>query len=252
MDMQDREFDKLFSQKLEGFEMEPSKAVWHGINRELGGGRRKKVVPFLSIAAGIIVLIGAGVLFITHKGEVVKPVTNRLAINHPKTIPVTITKQPIIPLPKALPVTNNQVAVLHQVKKTNVIIVPKRTPDVVGAKQQPVSTVSQPVLAVATLPQQNIIKRDSATTQTALAAAPVIAPHADKPAVLAAVPVENKPAVAPLVKKRRLRSFGDMLNVVIAAVDKRKDKVIEFSDTDDDEATITGINLGFIRVKKEN
>jgi hypothetical protein len=42
------------------------------------------------------------------------------------------------------------------------------------------------------------------------------------------------------------------LNVVIAAVDKRKDKVIEFSNTDGDESSITGINLGIIKIKKEN
>jgi hypothetical protein len=34
-------------------------------------------------------------------------------------------------------------------------------------------------------------------------------------------------------------------------VDKRKDKLIEFSSKDDDESLITGINLGIIKVKKE-
>ena len=53
------------------------------------------------------------------------------------------------------------------------------------------------------------------------------------------------------VKKHRIRSLGDVLNVVIAAVDKREDKFIEFSNTDEDDATITGLNLGIIKVKKE-
>lgn len=59
-----------------------------------------------------------------------------------------------------------------------------------------------------------------------------------------------KPAKAP-VKKHGIRTFGDLINVVVAKVDKRQDKVIHFSDTDDDESNITGINLGFVKVKKE-
>ena len=53
------------------------------------------------------------------------------------------------------------------------------------------------------------------------------------------------------VKKHKIRSLGDVFNVMISAVDKRKDKIIEFSNTDEDDATITGVNLGIIKVKKE-
>jgi hypothetical protein len=62
------------------------------------------------------------------------------------------------------------------------------------------------------------------------------------------VATANKQAPA---KKHKIRSLGDVFNVMIAAVDKRKDKIIEFSNTDGDDATITGVNLGIIKVKKE-
>src|SRR5947209_8023399 len=72
MKMQDSEFDELFRSKLDNFETEPSNNVWQNINHELNAGRRKKILtPILSIAATVLVLIAAGVLFIPQKASVV-------------------------------------------------------------------------------------------------------------------------------------------------------------------------------------
>ncbi len=97
MEMQDKEFDNVFSSKLDNFEVEPSKAVWQGINDGLGNNNRKKVLPFLGIAASIIVLIAAGIVFFTQRTTVVKShaVKDRVAINHAtKVTPETTTIQP--------------------------------------------------------------------------------------------------------------------------------------------------------------
>jgi hypothetical protein len=95
MDMQDKEFDKLFSSKLEGLEIEPSAKVWKGINGELSGNKRKSLIPFLSIAASIIVLIAAGVLFIPKKDSVVKiPVKKQLAVNNAEKVKPEISVKP--------------------------------------------------------------------------------------------------------------------------------------------------------------
>jgi hypothetical protein len=74
-----------------------------------------------------------------------------------------------------------------------------------------------------------------------------------KPELVAAqLPVTAQPNAAPAKTRHRIKSFGDLVNVVVAKVDKRKDKIIEFTDTDGDESTITGINLGFVSIKKED
>jgi len=68
MDMQDKEFDKLFNQKFEDFEVEPSPWVWDNIAGELDGKKAKRtIMPWLSIAATVLVLITAGVLFLKQK-----------------------------------------------------------------------------------------------------------------------------------------------------------------------------------------
>src|ERR1700761_8354326 len=82
MEMQDKEFDGLFRSKLDSFEATPSARVWEGITEELNGNHRsRKLMPYLSIAASIIVLAAASVIFIpknknninhTHKNTIAK------------------------------------------------------------------------------------------------------------------------------------------------------------------------------------
>ena len=251
--MQDKEFDNVFSSKLDDFEVEPSMAVWQGINDGLGNNNRKKVLPFLGIAASIIVLIAAGIVFFTQKTPVIKPHIdkNRVAADHPaKVVPATtaikpqhtITQQPAI---AAITVTRPKHTERNDATKAPI------KQDAPPQQQASVQQQAQQVLASATTPKNDVVKPAVIDTANVIAAAPVI--KTEKPATIAAtVPDKEKPADTPPVKKHRIHTFGDMLNVVIAAVDKRKDKVIEFSNTDGDESTITGINLGIIKIKKEN
>lgn len=253
--MQDKEFDNVFSSKLDDFEVEPSKAVWQGINDGLGNNNRKKILPFLGIAASIIVLIAAGVVFFTQKTTVVKPraVKDRVAVDQSaKLIPAAsaikpqhaIVQQSVI---ASIPVTKPKHIVKSTIAKTSL------KQDVPIQQQSTVQPYAQQVLASVTTPKNDVVKPVAMDTANVIAAVPVM--KTDKPAtVVAAIPDKQKPldTPPPPVKKHRIHTFGDMLNVMIAAVDKRKDKVIEFSNTDGDESTITGVNLGIIKIKKEN
>jgi len=259
MDMQDNEFDNLFRSKLEDFATEPSGKVWKGIDDELGAGKRRKIalMPFLSVAASIIVLIMAGILFIPHKTKVIKnqPAKNQLALNdqHAKTsnaIKTTISAQTGQLLTgKANPV--KQVAKLHRGLKSN-SIAPQNN-GLIAKQNDPAKAQSQLVLAAVTQKHEVIVQPVKIDTATALADASV-AQQTVKPDVVAAaiVPVPVKADMIIPAKKHRLRSIGDVLNVVIAAVDKRKDKIIEFSDTDDDESSITAVNLGVFKIKSQS
>ena len=44
--------------------------------------------------------------------------------------------------------------------------------------------------------------------------------------------------------------MGDLINFVVDKVDKREDKLIRF-DTDDDNSSLIGINIGMIRFSKK-
>lgn len=249
--MQDKEFDRLFRDNLEDIEITPSRNLWPGIEEATGEtGRKRSLIPFLSIAASIIVLIAAEVLFIPKRTAIVKQQSVKLAANVTKSEkqePV-VSREASLPaavVPSKSAVALSAAAVVH-IAHHKMVNEPK-----VEEQTTPTAAVQQPVIAQApvikvTSPQQAIDNTQIASAQ------PAQQPVAIKPEEIAAIPVTEESAAAVPAKKHRIHSFGDMLNVVIAAVDKRKDKFIEFSNTDGDEATITGINLGIIRVKKEN
>ncbi len=107
---------------------------------------------------------------------------------------------------------------------------------------------------LAALPEKEIKPIQAVVPDEPLNTAKSIIPGADDFKTGNKVASVSLPAVKPTkspVKKHGIRTFGDLINVVVAKVDKRQDKVIHFSDTDDDESNITGINLGFVKVKKE-
>lgn len=252
MDMQDKDLDKLFQLSLNELEIEPSAHVWGEIAGKLNAADRKRsIVPYLSIAAGLLLLVTAGLLFIPKmvkvKGaENVKIAKNATPVKDVRSAKATPT--PVVALQQNKSVAKAVIAPVGSLAvlktkgqdKTAAYSIDKH--DAAVERQ-----ADEPELALASY-------KDNLTEQAA-AANDVIS-----------LPVNNllvngknqQKVIAQLtepkqrqVKRHRIRSLGDVFNVVIAAVDKREDKLIEFSNTDEDDATITGLNLGIIKVKKE-
>jgi len=260
MDMQDKEFDRLFHDKLDDLEIEPSANVWQGITGQLDAGKRKRtIVPFLSIAAGIILLVTIGVLFIPKPAKVSNQqpvIAKAIQAVKPQPIIAAVSVKPAIASQnkKAVRPVIAPVNRLARIAKPNInkASSPDKQAPAIDIKPDVIQPNNQATLAAANTNTRNdVLQPVVPDTATHIVIKQVVdddAAFKTKPPVMAAVPAK---AVATPAKKHRIRSFGDVLNVVIAAVDKRKDKVIEFSNTDEDDATITGINFGIIKVKKE-
>jgi hypothetical protein len=263
MDMQDKELDRLFQQKLDDLEIQPSGQVWQSISAELNAGRRKVIVlPLLSAAAGVILLITAGILFIPkqpvkhndqhHPTEIVKthqPVKQTVAVTVAPVVPPTPAQNKVPVNPVIAPV--NTIAHVSKTKTRSNLMPSVQQPLTPAQSPVPAHT-DEPLLANAPSVDYPVVKAGAPDTATRISPKPTIIDiEKTQPVLIAQVPSKAASVVAKPVKKHRIRSLGDVFNVVIAAVDKRKDKVIEFSNTDEDDATITGLNLGFIKVKKE-
>jgi hypothetical protein len=259
--MQDNKFDNLLREKLDNFEAEPSAQVWQNIDAELDGKARKKsIFPILRIAASVIILITAGILFVPKK-EIVKPG------RHGKNDAAIRVKPSVIKTENNAPenrrrAKDEQVAKLQIPAKHTVRIQPKKKITIPAAQNiqdarltaqtEPVKPDEQPLLAAVSQKADKIgvavastpveVKQTKINKTPDLPSQPVLA-SAELPAVK-----QNKPAV----KKHGIRNVGDLVNLVVAKVDKRKDKVIEFTDTDDDQTTITGVHIGAIKIKKDN
>jgi len=260
--MQDKEIDELFRSKLADFEIEPSVGVWNKISGDLGETESKKrIIPLLRIAASVVVLLSVGLLFLNRNTA-----NNNITIGRKLSSTVKVN-QPAAELksqeqPAVLQAQTTQVPVKSQLPIKAQLAKVTAEHHLKVNEPQKVETASKPDVSE---PQPSIIEQKQ---QEALAAVVQNKTEVTNPVVpdiklntASAIADEPKPAVTNTAqlpaqttakaKKRGLRSFGDLVNAVVAKVDKRADKVIEFSNTDDDESTITGVNLGILKVKKE-
>ena len=254
MNMHDNDMDKLFRSKLEDFEVEPSASVWANISNQLGGQpKRKSYVPLLRVAASVAVLVTAGMIFLTNKkdDDIVKPGI-KVALN-PKIQTPAIVQPATTSVRSIAPLVNAQA--VASVKPKQIVRVannPVTNTDQTGTQNtQTAIDQTKPEIVIDTQPA-NIM----ATASTTKAVVPDITLKADdtapaSKAVLAAndPSTMDNPTSAP-IKKRKVRGLGGLINAVVGAVDKREDKIIEFTDTDEGD-TVTGINLGLFKVKKQ-
>jgi hypothetical protein len=263
MNMQDKEFDDLFRSKLDNFEAEPSTQVWQNVDAGLSGRKRGSILPILSIAASVLILLVAGILFIPKKGGVKhnRPDSNQVAVNkanqavvRPESVnPVTTPgKKEELVARAQMPVA--RITSTHQSK---VIVMPakrKEREQQFMAEKELVKPEQQQILAAG----DNIAEQN--TKPIELEVAPSVAKHTEYDAtisipdqpVLASTAVPTEKTAKPVARKHGIRNFGDLVNLVVAKVDKRKDKLIQFTDSDDDESIISGVHLGALKIKKDN
>ena len=257
--MQDKEFDNLFRSKLNDMEVEPSRHVWAGITAGLDNkGSNRSLVSWLSIAASVIVLVAAGIVFIPKKGtDTNKPVKGGVAkVSKPVTIPAVSKTNSVATQPQTVvqpaPVVN-QVAKVKNADISKPTVVKQTSPEVV-VPAPIVAPEEQPVIA-AVQEKQNVITPVVPGDDIALSVKPVMgdvsAPVAKQIAATNVQPAADNSDGAAVKPKHRAHGIAGLLNAVIARVDKRKDKIIEFRDADDDESNIASVNLGILKFKKE-
>ncbi|WP_460692490.1 hypothetical protein [Mucilaginibacter puniceus] len=250
--MQDKEFDRLFNSKLDNFEIQPSPMVWDKIADELHEKKaRRSIVPYISIAASIVILVSAGLLFFNQTEETyVKPVKRGEGVakaTKPETFVNTI-KSTVITTPEITKASTNKLAT---VSKHPVFIAPKVIAD-------------EPVNRIIIESNDQVMPDPLTSNQPSLV---IIAPVQkdpvmevpDKETSFVAV-IENKQQVTETtsteiietsVKKRGIHSLGGLIGALVAKVDKREDKLIEFTENEENGSTITGLNLGLIKIKRK-
>jgi cytoskeletal protein RodZ len=271
MKMQDKEFDDLFRSKLDNFEMEPSAKVWQNIDTGLDGKKKKgSLFTLLGIAASIIILISAGILFMPkkatnnsnqHKSDKlahsqVKPTVVKAENNAPVNVQPTKAEQVADAKVPAKPIER-----VHHPKKIEAPVAPAKEDNQLIAKteavkQEPVKPDEQPILAA--VPDQKNEVKNTSTQPVDIQVATKQPEEIKTPAVQTQQPIlaSTQPPVVKenkaVVKRRGIHNIGDLVNLVVAKVDKRHEKLVVFSDTDDDESTITAFHLGAIKIKRDN
>lgn len=245
--MPDKDFDKLFKDSFMDAEIEPSANLWGNIAEQLEP-KKKRSFPILWVAAASVAVV-ASVLLFTQGGDkiylqgtavetaAVKPVEEM------QTLPAAITEE------------------------VNADVLPEREASTRSfLKREAAKTVTAPIDEV----QKNIITTVQPSTQ--IAHLP-IKKAAVKP--LDVTPVEEiiannntETVYANNVTKQEfdypedvedvnnskkgIRNMGDLINYVVDKVDKRDKKIIKFDTDDDDNSSIIGLNIGFLKLNKKN
>jgi hypothetical protein len=253
MKMQDEDLDELFNAKLKGLEVEPSAVVWDKIAPAISGdgNKKKSLAIYWQIAASVVVLLTAGLLF--------RPSPEKIALHGQYNGHEVAVVKPVQPATDEFDssTTHTADALYHQTAVNSSAIHHDKAPEVNNNISQDMTSYRDSIQHLAVVKPENIVKPERQdqiinTTAPVNTIADVTTPkeNTTKPLAIAAIPEQKNSEIK---KKKKIHTLGDLFNVVIAKVDKRENKVIEFSDDDDDDAfTISGVNLGPLKVKKQN
>lgn len=255
----DKDLDKLFQKRFGEFEIEPSEAIWERISETMDQKSKRKVFDptFWMAAASVLILISAGLWFY-RPVEVIKLHGNE-----------TMAKQSLNN--SELPLVNEAI-IADDLQEDKEPIQPQFK-DVSLAIAPPIKLKEIHLSEMITLPEP---KLKSAALQEPVVVAIALAPKkvsVAKPEKLPKVPNRytgdqstldvtqpDMMAKAYLPEEAsgfsdrenrgqaKIRSVGSLLNFVIARVDKREDKFIEFKDGKEG-SEVSGINLGLVKIK---
>jgi len=246
--MSDKELDNLFQSRFDNFEVHPSADLWSKIESELEDKKPvKKLVPFRWMAAASVVLI-AGMAFYFSRpiktiqlhgkaDQLVKTEGKAQTESDGQTIAEESTTG-AVQGKSAEQFARSAGQSTVKVRQTEKQSQPVQNIDEV---KKPVN--NEPVLA------QTLIQQPKQEQKLPEVSKQNQVESVEKP-VYAAADTETEPAAYSddAQQKKRIRTVGDLVNFVVAKVDKREDKLIEFSNNDEG-SKVSGINLGFVKLK---
>lgn len=243
--MPDKEFDQLFRDKFSDAEIEPSANLWANIEQQITPKRKRTFPIYWMAAASIVVAITA--MLVLQKTEKIQlrgaaaiaDVTN--ADNKPEVLHENN-------MSANLP-TKTFVANENNVASTKVSLI--NVSDNKGVKgnlknnEEPV----QPMLADGRLPikQQELKPLDVAPIKEATVESPIVYAQ-----VVVEQDLDENAINENNVEKKGIRNVGDLVNFVVDKVDKREKKLLRFNTDDDDNSSLVGINIGFLKFNKKD
>jgi hypothetical protein len=247
----DKELDKLFQQNFEEAEFQPSEMVWGKITDQMDrkDTKKKSVSVFWMAAASVILVIGAALWFYRptdviqlHGGQ--QQMAQNNAENADVVVEPNAAKQ-VEPAVKSFTFSTNPVKETYKSTEENIVEQPVVEPIVKPAEVLAANTITpKKVNAPEKVNSLREVKIPAAYTgdQSQLDVT-------QNDMIASAYMPEEVVVVEPEVaSSKKIRSIGSLVNFVIAKVDRRSDKIIEFKDGDEG-SEVSGINLGLLKLK---
>lgn len=245
--IRDKDFDQLFKDAFADAEVAPSRDLWSSIESEITP-KKKRIVPIYWLSAAAVLLIATiGVLVYQQQDS--SSGGKQLASNTiEKTKPVV--QEPVVkdssativaPVENIAPVLSVQPKVVSAIAKTKV-------------KQEVVKPVGkQTIITAPEMQKQETyvakIEEPKKDIKTKIEEA-ILQPKEEIVTAVVATPVKtDEPVNDNEQSNKGIRNMGDVINIIVNKVDKRKDKLIQFR-TDDDDSSLSSINIGPFKIGK--
>ena len=251
----DKELDKLFQQRFEDLQIEPSNELWDKISNKLDNKKpAKKTFSILWMAAAsILVVLSAGLWFTKSDEKIISQGSQEIVQEERKMIeqnPVSgdfknLTKDETEQLSTGISQAQN--IVTEELSKTESTIQTEEVKVIPEIK----STESEVVIA------SNVIKRPIVIQPKQPVKVPtrfsgdqsnldLSQPDLSRDDLIASNNNQDRNSGDEFnsnVKNRKVRGVGGLVNFVISQVDKREDKLIG--------TELSGINLGVLKIKSK-
>jgi len=254
----DKELDKLFQQRFADLEVEPSNEVWEKISNKIDNkvsGKRSFSI-FWMAAASVIVVISAGLWF-NRPVEIVKLQRSpEVAQEKVEILTSPIMKEPVNPPAQEEPILtelNTRLTEFTTEKSAGndfklVADISQAVPELKPAAEQPQQVIASTVIKkpIVTQPKQSVKVPERYSGDQSLL-------DVTQSDLIAKVDVPEEQITddeRSSTGNKRIRSIAGLVNFVIARVDKREDKLIEFKDGVEG-SEVSGINLGLVKIKSK-
>ena len=247
----DKELDKLFKQRFEGAEFQPSENVWGKISAKMDRKSKvKKTIPVFWMAAASVVVVLSASLWLYRPVDLIRlqGTDQKMALNTPES--------PISDLGTGAPKLDPHQPEIKGFDFSKLVVSEEDSFDTPKELTLPEGSPIE-IPKVDVVVANNEIRRN--TSEALQTKKEIKIPRytgdqskldVTQPEMIASVEAVQDDLIPEQqqTSPRRIRSVGSLVNFVISKVDHRDDKIIEFKDGDEG-SEVSGINLGLIKLK---
>ncbi|MBB6235942.1 hypothetical protein HDC90_000548 [Pedobacter sp. AK013] len=243
--IQDKDFDQLFKDAFADAEVTPSRDLWSDIESEIMP-KKKRTLPIYWLSAAAVLLIATiGILLYQQQNtssEYKQLASNTIEKTKPEVQePVAKDTSPVV-VENIAPVLPALTKAASTIVKTKV---KKEVKPITLKEKQSIITVPEVLKQETVIAKVEEPKKDINTKIEE-----AIQPKAETVIVANATAVKpDEPVNDNEQSSKGIRNVGDVVNLIVNKMDKRKDKLIQFR-TDDDDSSLASINIGPFKIGK--
>ena len=243
--IQDKDLDKLFKDRFENLEVQPSAGSWKKITDTMDKPlKKRKAYPFWMAAASVVLLATAALLIykpvevIRLQGKANTQISSNVGDqlkNEPQDLNENNIGVKVSGLIDKEP-SSLKANRLSRKLKTRYV---REIPSVVKPEKRTSKDLITNDILIAKNNEKVPVKRTEDKVLTKIY----------EPVYSAQIEERDLEMVsAEEISRPRIKSVGGLVNFVISRVDKREDKIIEFKDGEEG-SEISGINIGLLKFK---